>query len=366
MGFACGIVGLPNVGKSTIFKALTAVQANIANFPFCTIEPNTGVVWVPDPRLTRITEIFHPEKTTPTTINFVDIAGLVKGASKGEGLGNQFLANIREADAIAHVVRCFEDKNVTHVSGLVDPLRDVEIIDTELMLADLQTVEKRWNNAQKETRSGDKKAVAYFQVLTRIKDGLEKGTRVRSLNLSPDEKTALADLHLLTAKQVFYVANVNDSDIEAPGKNPHFQKLMEYATIEGSPVVAVSGKMEAELAELSDDEKGKLLQEFGMEEPALYRVIRAGYAILNLLTFFTAGPKEVRAWTITQGAKAPQAAGVIHSDFERGFIRAEIYHYDELMQLKSEKAIHDAGKLRLEGKDYVVRDGDIVHFRFSI
>lgn len=366
MGFSCGIVGLPNVGKSTIFKALTAVPAPIANFPFCTIDPNTGIVRVPDKRLDDIAEIFHPEKVTPTTITFVDIAGLVKGASQGEGLGNQFLANIRETDAIAHVVRCFEDANIVHVSESVDPIRDVEIIDTELILADLQTVEKRASSTQRSARGGDSKMAAARDALQKVEKGLGEGKPVRTQNLTGEELELIRDLHLLTTKKVFYVANVNDGDVEAPEKNPHFQKLTAVALKEGSQVVAISGKIESEISELPEYEKGEFLKAVGLKEPGLHKVIQAGYKILGLLTFFTAGPQEVRAWTVWEGAKAPQGAGVIHTDFERGFIRAEIYHYNDLVKHRSETAIKDAGLMRLEGKDYTLRDGDVIFFRFAV
>ena len=367
MGFQCGIVGLPNVGKSTIFNALTSAKAEAANYPFCTIDPNTGIVKVPDPRLAAIAQYIPPDKLIPASMVFVDIAGLVKGASKGEGLGNQFLGHIRETNAVAHVVRCFSDPNVIHVDGSVDPLRDISVIDTELIFADLDTVNKRYSSMQKAARAGnDKKAAAVMAVLEPTKNALEAGKPARSLNWSEDELELIHDFHLITAKKVMYVANVDDQDIGKKEPNAHVQKLLEYAKKEGSPVVQICGKIESEIAELSDEEKGSFLKEMGMEEPGLNRVIRAGYELLGLQTYFTAGEIEVRAWTIKKGWKAPQAAGVIHTDFEKGFIKAEVYHYNDLMKHKSEQAIRDAGALRLEGKEYIVKDGDIMHFRFAV
>ena len=367
MALNCGIVGLPNVGKSTIFSAITSAPAEAANYPFCTIDPNTGIVKVPDPRLAKIAQYIPPNKLVPASMVFVDIAGLVKGASKGEGLGNQFLGHIRETQAIAHVVRCFSDPNVVHVDGSVDPLRDVSVIDTELIFADLDTVSKRFATIQKTARAGsDKKALAVLAVLEPVKSALEAGKPVRSLNLSPEELQLIHDFHLITAKKVMYVANVDDSDIGNPEPNPYVKKLMEHAAKEGSPVIQICGKIESEIAELPDEEKAAFLQDMGMEEPGLNRVIRAGYDLLGLQTYFTAGEIEVRAWTIQKGWKAPQAAGVIHTDFEKGFIKAEVYHFDDLMKHKSEAAIRDAGALRLEGKEYVVKDGDIMHFRFAV
>ncbi len=367
MGFQCGIVGLPNVGKSTIFNALTSAKAEAANYPFCTIDPNTGIVKVPDPRLADIARYIPPQKLVPASMVFVDIAGLVKGASKGEGLGNQFLGHIRETNAIAHVVRCFSDPNVIHVDGSVDPVRDISVIDTELMFADLDTVNKWFASMQKAARAGsDKKAAAVMAVLEPVKAALESGKPVRSLNLSEDELQLIHDFHLITAKKVMYVANVDDSDIGNSEPNEYVKKLMAHAAIEGSPVVQICGKIESEISELSQDEKESFLKEMGMDEPGLNRVIRAGYELLGLQTYFTAGETEVRAWTIEKGFKAPQAAGVIHTDFEKGFIKAEVYHYNDLMKHKSESAIRDAGSLRLEGKEYIVKDGDIMHFRFAV
>jgi len=366
MGFQCGIVGLPNVGKSTIFNALTSAKAEAANYPFCTIDPNTGIVKVPDPRMAMIQKYIPTDKLVPTNMTFVDIAGLVKGASKGEGLGNQFLGHIRETNAIAHVVRCFSDPNVIHVDGSVDPLRDISVIDTELILADLEAVTKRYNSLEKQARTGDKKAAAQFGVIQPVRAALESGKPVRSLGLSPEQMELIYDYHLITAKKVMYVANVDDSDIGKSEPNEYVKKLLAYAEKEGSPVVQICGKIESEIAELPEEEKAGFLAEMGMEEPGLNKVIRAGYTLLGLQTYFTAGQIEVRAWTVRKGAKAPEAAGVIHTDFEKGFIRAEVFHYDDLMKHKSESAIKDAGLLRLEGKEYVVKDGDIMHFRFNV
>lgn len=367
MGFQCGIVGLPNVGKSTIFNALTSAKAEAANYPFCTIEPNTGIVRVPDPRLKAIAQYIPPNKLVPASMVFMDIAGLVKGASKGEGLGNQFLGHIRETNAIAHVVRCFSDPNVIHVDGSVDPVRDISVIDMELIFADLDTINKKFTTLQRSAKGGnDKKAAATLAILEPIKAGLEAGKPVRSLGLSADDLALVYDFHLITAKKAMYVANVDDSDIGNSEPNEHVKKLLEYAQKEGSPVVQICGKIESEIAELPEEEKESFLKEMGMPEPGLNRVIRAGYDLLGLQTYFTAGEIEVRAWTILKGDKAPQAAGAIHTDFEKGFIKAEVYHFDDLMKYKTEQAIKDAGALRLEGKDYVVRDGDVMHFRFAV
>ncbi|MBI2711464.1 MAG: redox-regulated ATPase YchF [Bdellovibrio sp.] len=367
MGFQCGIVGLPNVGKSTIFNALTSAKAEAANYPFCTIDPNTGIVKVPDPRLAKIAQYIPPDKLVPASMVFVDIAGLVKGASKGEGLGNQFLGHIRETQAIAHVVRCFSDPNVIHVDGSVDPLRDVSVIDTELILADLDTVSKRYSTMARAAKTGtDKKAAAVMAVLEPVKAALEAGKPVRSLNLPEDDLALIHDFHLITEKKVMYVANVDDTDIGKSEPNLYVKKLMDHAKVEGSPVVQICGKIESEIAELPEEEKEAFLKDMGMSEPGLNRVIRAGYELLGLQTYFTAGQIEVRAWTFHKGWKAPQAAGVIHTDFEKGFIKAEVYHFEDLMKHKSEQAIKDAGALRLEGKDYIVKDGDIMHFRFNV
>ena len=347
MGFACGIVGLPNVGKSTIFNALTSAKAEAANYPFCTIDPNTGIVKVPDPRMTAIQQYIPTDKLVPASMTFVDIAGLVKGASKGEGLGNQFLGHIRETNAIAHVVRCFSDPNVIHVDGSVDPLRDISVIDFELIFADLDTVNKRYNQTEKAGRTGDKKAAAVMGVLAPVKAVLESGKPVRSLNLSEEELDLIHDFHLITAKKVMYVANVDDSDIGKSEPNQYVAKLIEHAKKEKSPVVQICGKIESEISELAEEEKLAFLKDMGMEEPGLNRVIRAGYELLGLETYFTAGQIEVRAWTIQKGSKAPQAAGVIHTDFEKGFIKAEVFHFNDLMKFKSEASIKDAGALRL-------------------
>jgi len=363
MGFKCAIVGLPNVGKSTLFNALTQATIAAENYPFCTIDPNVGVVPLPDPRLDVIAVIGKSKQVIPTTMQFVDIAGLVAGAANGEGLGNKFLANIRETDAVAHVVRCFDDDDVVHVDGTVDPRRDIEVIHTELALADLETVQRAVDRAAKASKAGNKEALAQKALFERVAELLDSGSPVRAMQLSDDEQLMLRELHLLTAKPTVYIANVADDGFSG---NPHLDAVRELAAEEGAEVVPVCAAIEAEIAQLDDDEKAEFLADLGLDEPGLDRVVHAGYRLLDLQTYFTVGPKEARAWTVPIGATAPQAAGVIHTDFQRGFIRAEVIGHDDFVAGNGEQGAKEAGKMRLEGKEYVVKDGDVMHFRFNV